>query len=268
MPLIMPSNTIINILFIADIVGRPGLDIVERLLPGLKKQYSINLCIANGENGAAGKGLTSTLARQYTNIGVDVISSGNHIWDNSGFRKELDILHNVLRPLNYPPTTPGKGSLIVQTKTGHQIAVLNLQGRTFMATIDCPFRLGLKEVDRLRQKTKIIIVDFHAEATAEKMAIGWYLDGKVSAVIGTHTHVQTADERILPQGSAYITDAGMTGPHDSVIGLDKSVAIKRFLHQIPEKYKIGSGNSRFCGVVVSVDGETGRAKSIERINLP
>jgi len=264
----MSKDKLVNILFIADIVGRPGLDITERLLPGLKKQYSIDMCIANGENGASGRGLTSALVRQYTNIGIDVISSGNHIWDNHGFRKELNSVTNVLRPLNYPPTTPGKGSIVSQSSRGIPIAVLNLQGRTFMTAIDCPFRTGLKEIERLQQKTKIIFVDFHAEATAEKMAMGWYLDGKVSAVIGTHTHVQTADERILPLGTAYVTDVGMTGPHDSVIGLDTGIAIKRFLHQIPIKYQIGSSNTRFCGVVVGITPETGKAEFIKRINLP
>ena len=265
---LLSKDKIINILFIADIVGRPGLDITERLLPGLKRQYEIDICIANGENAAGGRGLTSSLVRQYINIGVDVISSGNHIWDNPIFRKELDSTKNVLRPLNYPPTNPGRGSIVIQSKHGQPVGIINLQGRTFMASIDCPFRSGLTEIDRLGQKTKIIIIDFHAEATAEKMAMGWYLDGKVSAVIGTHTHVQTADERILPQGTAYITDVGMTGAHDSVIGLKTSVAIKRFLHQIPEKYQIASGNSRFCGAIVSINSDTGKAQSIERINLP
>ena len=264
----MNDSGSINILFIADIVGRPGLDIVEGFLPALKKKYAIDFCIGNGENGSSGRGLTSSLVRQYSSIGIDVITSGNHIWDNPVFRKEIDSLPNVLRPINYPPSVPGKGAAVFKCGNGTLIGVINVQGRTFMSSIDCPFRGSLEEVNRLRQKTNIIFVDFHAEATAEKMSLGWYLDGKVSAVIGTHTHVQTADERILTDGTAYITDAGMTGPHDSVIGLSTKVALKRFLYQLPEKYQIGSGNSRFCGVVIQVDKHTGKASSISRVNLP
>jgi 2',3'-cyclic-nucleotide 2'-phosphodiesterase len=261
------SNSL-TILFIADIVGKPGLDTVSALLPNLKKQYRLDLVIANGENGAHGKGLTETIARQYLNVGIDVITGGNHTWNDGQFRKYLDTASKVLRPLNYPHGVPGRGSAIVKSYRDLPVAVVNLQGRTFLYPIDCPFKIGMTEIERLKSHTPVIIVDFHAEATAEKMALAWYLDGHVSAVIGTHTHVQTADERILPHGTAYITDAGMTGPFDSVIGLEKDVAIKRFLYQLPEKYQVASLNNRLNGVVIEIDHTTGRAIKIIRINLP
>lgn len=258
----------LNVLFIADIVGRPGLEITTKLLPGLKEKYKIGFCIANGENGCEGKGLTLKLARIYFNVGIDVITSGNHIWYNRNIYDSLATDARILRPHNYPDGNVGKGVTIIQLEDGLKVGVLNLQGRTFMFSIDCPFRVGAEEVKKLRQETKIIIVDFHAEASAEKIALGWYLDGKVSAVIGTHTHVPTADERILPEGTAYITDAGMTGPFDSVIGLKTELAIQRFLHQTPVRYKPAEGNMRLCGVVVAIDKESGKATKIERINLP
>lgn len=257
-----------NILFVADIVGRPGLEISSKLIPGLIDKYKIDFCIANGENGCEGKGLTQRIARDYFNLGVDVITSGNHIWDNRDIYEQLKNNGRILRPLNYPDGNYGSGSVVVPVDGGVKVGVLNLQGRTFMFSIDCPFRRGLDEVRRLQKQTKIIVVDFHAEATAEKMAMGWYLDGKVSAVIGTHTHVPTADERILPGGTAYITDVGMTGPFDSVIGLKKELAIKRFLHQTPVRYKPAEDNLRFCGAVINVDAETGLANRIERLYLP
>lgn len=264
----MANSETVTILFIADIVGKPGFEVLNAFLPGLLKKHRVDLCIANGENGSKGLGLTEQIAKNYFNIGVDVITGGNHSWNIASFRRYLDTTNRVLRPLNYPDETPGHGSTLVQTKSGHRIGVVNLQGRTFMYPIDCPFKKGLEEVDRLRQKTNIIFIDVHAEATAEKLALGWYLDGKISALVGTHTHIQTADERILPRGTAYITDAGMTGPNDSVIGLDVNVAIKRFISQIPEKYVIATSNNRLNGVLVEVDPESGRSKSIERINLP
>jgi hypothetical protein len=258
----------LNVLFIADIVGRPGLEIATKLTPGLKEKHKIDLCIANGENGCEGKGLTQAIARQYFSLGIDVITSGNHIWDNRDIYEMLANNNRILRPLNYPEGNYGIGSTIVEIADGLKVAVVNLQGRTFMYSIDCPFKKGLTEVRRLAKDTNIIIVDFHAEATAEKVAMGWYLDGKVSAVIGTHTHVPTADERVLPEGTAYITDVGMTGPFDSVIGLKKEIAIKRFLHQTPERYKPADGNLRFCAAVISIARDSGKATRIERINLP
>ncbi|HEX9654160.1 MAG TPA: TIGR00282 family metallophosphoesterase [bacterium] len=258
----------LSVLFIADIVGKPGLEIAAKLIPGLKEKHKVDLCIANGENGCEGKGLTQAIARQYFTMGIDVITGGNHIWDNRDIYEMLATDKRILRPLNYPEGNYGIGSTIIETSSGAKAAVINLQGRTFMYSIDCPFKKGLSEARRLQKDTNLIIVDFHAEATAEKMAMGWYLDGKVSAVIGTHTHVPTADERILPEGTAYITDVGMTGPFDSVIGLKKEIAIKRFLHQTPERYKPADSNLRLCGVVVTVDQTSGKATQIERISLP
>ncbi|RMD92372.1 MAG: TIGR00282 family metallophosphoesterase, partial [Calditrichaeota bacterium] len=256
------------ILFIADIIGRPGLEISTKLIPGLRDKYNIDLCIANGENGCEGKGLTSKIARTYFNIGIDIITSGNHIWDNYDIYDSLNNDHRILRPLNYPHGNHGKGSVVIDLANGLKVGVMNLQGRTFMFNIDCPFRRGLDEVRRIKKFTNIIIVDFHAEATAEKMAMGWWLDGKVSAVIGTHTHVPTADERILPEGTAYITDVGMTGPFDSVIGLKKELAIRRFLHQTPVRYKPAENNIHLCGAVITIDSSSGKAKHIERLFLP
>jgi metallophosphoesterase (TIGR00282 family) len=257
-----------TILFVADVVGKPGYDILATFLPSLKKKYDVDLCIVNGENGEKGKGTTENLVKKYSTIGVDLITGGNHSWTFASFRRYLDQSNRVLRPANYPDEAPGKGATVFQTEKGFSIGVLNLQGRAFMYPIDCPFKRGMEEIDRLLLQTKIIIVDVHAEATAEKMALGWYFDGKASAIIGTHTHIQTADERILPKGTAYITDAGMTGPNDSVIGLDVDVAIKRFISGIPEFYQMATANNRLNGVVITVDINSGRAQSIERINLP
>lgn len=264
----MANKNTITILFIADIVGKPGLEVITALLPNLKKQYNVQVCIANGENGYNGKGLTEQIVRKYFTAGIDVITGGNHTWNFAEFRSYLDTATRVIRPLNYPEEAPGKGACLFTTPDGLVVGVMNLQGRTFMSPIDCPFKKSLEEIERLRQKTHIIFVDFHAEATAEKIALGWYLDGKVSALVGTHTHVQTADERILPRGTAFISDVGMTGPFDSVIGLDVEVAIKRFVTQLPEKYMVATSNIRLNGVVIEVDVATGRAKSIKRINLP
>jgi 2',3'-cyclic-nucleotide 2'-phosphodiesterase len=258
----------ITVLFIADIVGKSGMDVVAGLLAGLKKTHQVDLCIANGENLDSGNGLTEPLAKQLFALGVDVITGGNHIWNNAAFRQYLDTSSRVLRPLNYPVEAPGKGVTTITTANGVLVGVLNAQGRTFMYPIDCPFKRCSEEIDRLRDKTPVIILDIHAEATAEKLALAWYLDGKVSAIIGTHTHVQTADERILPMGTAYLTDAGMTGPHDSVIGLDTQVAIKRFVKQIPEKYRPASTNNRLNGALVQIDVATGKAGRITRVNLP
>lgn len=262
------SSRLINVLFVADIVGQPGLDITAKLLPGLKEKYHVDLCIANGENGANGRGLTEKIARRYFSLGIDVITSGNHIWDNRDIFRMLKEGTRILRPHNYPRGNYGTGSVSIEIGDHLQVGILNVQGRTYMYPIDCPFRTAWQEVKRLREQTRIIIVDFHAEATAEKMAMGWYLDGKVSAVIGTHTHVQTADERILPQGTAYITDVGMTGSYDSVIGLKKEIAIQRFVQQTPRRYEGATDNLHFCGLVVSVDAESGHATQVQRLQLP
>ncbi|MBD3386159.1 TIGR00282 family metallophosphoesterase [candidate division KSB1 bacterium] len=257
-----------TILYIADIIGKPGLDVIRMFLPSLLKSHSVDLCIANGENGHNGIGLNESVARHYFDAGIDIITGGNHIWRHASYREYLDTSDRVLRPLNYPDSAPGKGYLIHKTSRDIPVGVINLQGRTFMYTIDCPFRTVETVIDRLKFTTKIIIIDFHAEATAEKAALGWFLDGKVSAVIGSHTHVQTADERILPYGTAFITDAGMTGPHDSVIGMDIDTSIKRFITQIPEKYRMAFANNRLNGVVLQIDPDSGRTSSIKRISLP
>ncbi|MBN1351957.1 TIGR00282 family metallophosphoesterase [candidate division KSB1 bacterium] len=258
----------INVLFIADIIGKPGLEITSSLIAHLKKKHRVDLCIANGENGAAGKGLSDNIAKTYFSLGIDVITSGNHIWDNRNFHTFLAMNNNVLRPYNYPEDNIGRGYTIVNILDQIPVLVLNLQGKTFMFPIDCPFRAANEVIDKYKDKIKIFIIDFHAEASAEKMALGWYLDGKASAVIGTHTHVQTADEQILPRGTAYITDAGMTGPFDSVIGMKKQIAIQRFLKQIPIRYQPATDNVRLCGVLISINVETGKASSIQRLQLP
>ncbi|MBD3290258.1 TIGR00282 family metallophosphoesterase [candidate division KSB1 bacterium] len=261
----MRNNNIITVLFVADIVGKPGLRITRKYIPEIKAEHQVDFCIANGENGAGGKGITEKLAREYFELGIDAITSGNHIFEKANVFKQLADERRLLRPLNYPPTNPGHGTYIATLQDNVRIAVMNIQGRTFMYSIDCPFRTISEELNKINEVTKIIIVDFHAEATAEKMAMGWYLDGKVSAVIGTHTHIQTADERILTKGTGYITDAGMTGPYDSVIGLKKEIAIKRFVNQTPSFYQVADNDVRFCGVLLKIEKNTGKTLHIQRI---
>lgn len=259
------TNKKINVLFIADIIGKPGLIIVKRVVKQLREQHQVEFCIANGENGSAGKGLTASIAQEYFENGIDVITSGNHIFEKYGVHKLLNTNNKIIRPLNYPFGVSGNGSFIATILSNIKIGVINIQGRTFMFPIDCPFRTVKDEINKIRQVTPIIIVDFHAEATAEKMAMGWYLNGRVSAVIGTHTHIQTADETILDRGTAYITDVGMTGPYNSVIGMKKEIAIKRFIQQLPERYQPADSDLRFAGVVISIDVESGKAESIKRL---
>jgi 2',3'-cyclic-nucleotide 2'-phosphodiesterase len=261
------DNAYINILFIADIIGKPGLKIIKRSLSTIREKFSIDVCIANGENGAAGKGLTQEIADEYFRNGIDVITSGNHIFENYKIHQQLEVNRKILRPLNYPRGVRGKGSLIYQLEDKLKIGIINIQGRTFMFNIDCPFRTISKEIEKITEITPVIFVDFHAEATAEKIAMGWYLDGKVSAVIGTHTHVQTNDEQILPQGTAFITDAGMTGPFNSVIGMKKEIAIKRFLYQTPMRYQPADSDLKFSGLVVTVNSQTGKAKTVKKLYL-
>ena len=258
----------VKILFIADVFGKPGLDVLARLLPGLIRQYEADLVIANGENGDDGKGLTVELVRTYTELGVNVITGGNHIWDKHPIRKEMRNLPHLLRPLNYPPGAGGQGSGIFTARNGEPVAVISLQGRTYMPPIDCPFRTAERELKRFEGQTRMIVVDMHAEATAEKQALAYFLDGRVSAILGTHTHVQTADERILPDGTGYITDAGMTGPHDSVIGNNIKAAVSRFLLQTPHLLLVAEHNLRLNGVYIEIDAESGRCLQIQRLNLP
>ena len=264
----MNESKHVTVLFIADIFGKPGLKITEQLLPELRERYQIDLVVANGENGVDGKGLTEKVVEQYLELGIGVITGGNHIWDNPGIYKVWHKDHRVLRPANYPVPNPGRGAIVVEIDRDVSIGVISLQGRTFMYPIDCPFRTADAILRHFHHKAKIVLVDFHAEASAEKMALAWYLDGRVSAVIGTHTHVQTADERILPGGTAYITDAGMTGPFNSVIGMKKEVAIKRFMRQIPIRFEPAESDVHFSGLLIKIDSQTGKAVSIERLFLP
>ena len=246
------------ILAIGDIVGRPGRRAVSQLLPGLRQQYGLDLVIANGENAAGGLGLTSTTAKELFDAGVDVLTSGNHIWAQKEIIPYLDGEMPILRPLNYPPGVPGRGHIAIG-----RVAVVNLMGRTFIGDYDCPFRTMDKLLTELEQP--IIIVDFHAEATSEKVAMGRYLDGRVSAVLGTHTHVGTIDSQVLPHGTAYVTDIGMTGPIDSVIGDDAEAVIQRFLTGMPHHLSVGKGKTALNAIMVGVADDTGRAMSIDRI---
>lgn len=263
----MTSDAKITILFIADVVGQAGCEILTKKVPELRDSYAADFVIANGENANNnGRGITLKIAKRFFDAGVDVITGGNHSWENRNNVELFETENRVLRPANYPEGNIGQGRLIADLKDdATKIAVLNLQGRTFLYPIHCPFLFADKAAAELREQTNIIIVDFHAEATAEKIALGWYLDGKVSGIIGTHTHVQTADEKILPAGTAYITDAGMTGAHHSVIGTKIENALHRFIYQTPCKFEIASGDPKLSGVLLSIDKMTGKAESITRI---
>ncbi len=254
-----------KILFIGDIVGRPGRHLVRDLLPRLVDIHAIDLVIANSENAAAGFGLTRDVVMELFGYGIDVMTTGNHVWDKREGLDCLDQEQALLRPANYPPDTPGRGVNIFHTAADIPVAVVNLEGRVFMSELDCPFRKADEILQELGAGQQIVFVDFHAEASSEKGALGAYLDGRVSAVVGTHTHVQTADERVLPGGTAFITDAGMTGARDSVIGIRKELSIQRFLTQMPVRYEIAKKDPVLCGVVVSIDEATGTATGIERV---
>jgi hypothetical protein len=257
----------VNILFVGDIVGKPGLVLTETLLKQYLQKYSIDCCIINGENVTEGKGISEEDAKALFNLGAHVITTGNHVWDRWDHRKVLASSQNILRPVNYPRENPGNGFTMVKTKEGVNIGVINVQGRTFMTPIDDPFRQTEWTLGKMPD-TKVILVDFHAEATAEKLAYAWYFEGKISAIIGTHTHIPTSDAQILPKGTAYITDVGMTGPFDSVIGLKKEVALKRFMLQTPNKFEVAQHDVHFCAVYIRVDAVTGKAVKIESIVFP
>ena len=255
-----------RILFIGDIVGKPGREVLRKGLRPLIDHFGVEFVIANVENAAAGFGITKDLGDAILDWGVEVMTSGNHIWDK---KEVLDYIPNepkLLRPANYPAGVPGRGAYVAQTGDGRAVGVVNVMGRVFMLSIDDPFQIVLREIEAMRAKTKIIVVDFHAEATSEKIAMGWHLDGKVTLVVGTHTHVQTADERILPNGTAYLTDAGMTGPHDSIIGMEREPALARFLNGMPSRFEPATGNPRLNGVIVDADDKTGRAVAVRRIS--
>jgi len=259
------ETSLLKILFIGDVVGRAGRQALSSRLHRLVDEHRVDLVVANGENAAAGFGLTANIVTELLDLGIDVITSGNHIWDKREICDHLDRQERLLRPANYPPGLPGRGAGIFSTSAGLQVGVVNLEGRVFMSNLDCPFRAAEQLVEEMRRQTPIILVDFHAEATSEKMALGCYLDGRVSAVVGTHTHVQTADERILPGGTAYITDAGMTGSRDAVIGIRKELAIEKFLTQRPVRFEVAKKDPWLCGVLIEVDEKTGRALKVERI---
>jgi len=254
-----------KLLFIGDIVGRPGRDLVRHGLEAIVAHREVDFVIANGENAAGGNGLTREIGDQLLSQGIDVITSGNHIWDKKEIYDYLGVEARVLRPANYPDA-PGRGSYVARARNGRSVGVLNVMGRVHMSTLDDPFRLAEREVAAMSERTRIIFVDFHAEVTSEKIAMGWFLDGKVTAVVGTHTHVQTADDRVLPGGTAYLTDVGMTGPHDGVIGVDKAAVLQRFLTGLPVRFESASGDPRLHAVVISANDETGRATHIERLS--
>jgi len=254
-----------NILFIGDIVGSPGREAVKKLLPRLKKEHALDFVIANAENAAGGSGITFKIAEELFSYGVDVLTSGDHIWKRNEIFELISREERILRPLNFPAGAPGRGAATFKTQAGQKIGVINVNGRVFMDALECPFKTTLAAVESLSKETKIIIVDMHAEATSEKIALGWYLDGKISALLGTHTHIQTADEKILPKGSAYITDVGMAGPFDSVIGRRIEDVLTRFLSSIPVKFEVAENNIQLHGVVVNIDSESGKALSILRL---
>lgn len=260
----MPGR--IKILFFGDVIGRPGRSILRRYISVLRKKFSPDIIIANGENAAGGVGITEKIGTEILSY-VDVLTSGNHIWDKKEGIEYIGKEPRVLRPANYPAVNPGKGSFVFESAAGNKIGILNLQGRVFMEAIDCPFRTADSLIESLKEITPVIIVDFHAEATSEKQALGWYLDGKVSAVIGTHTHIPTADERILPGGTAYITDAGMVGGLNSVIGIRRSQALQRFLTARPQRFEPSKEGVLLNAVYLEVDSENGQAISIQRENI-
>jgi metallophosphoesterase (TIGR00282 family) len=257
-----------RILFVGDIVGKAGRQAIEGLLERILADHRIDFTVANGENAAGGMGITPAIASDFLDLGVDVLTSGNHIWAKKEIVPFLDEEERLLRPANYPNGVSGRGMGIFRLGNGKRVGVLNLEGRVFMKNLECPFRVGEKEVEKLKEQTPIILVDFHAEATSEKVALAWFLNGKVSAVVGTHTHVQTADERILSGGTAYITDVGMTGPLASVIGIRRQIALERFLTQVPLKFDVATEEIELQGVILEVDEQTGKSRSIERIRVP
>ncbi|GAB4541621.1 MAG: TIGR00282 family metallophosphoesterase [Thermodesulfovibrionia bacterium] len=256
-----------NVLFIGDIIGKAGRRALKEGLSGLIDRFNIDLVIANVENVAGGFGITEEVCGEVFSMGINVLTSGNHIWDKRESIPYIMKERRLLRPANYPEGVPGYSSIVTETNLGEKVAVLNIAGRVFMQPLDCPFKTALREIPPLKRETNVIIIDFHAEATSEKSAFAWFLDGKVSAVIGTHTHVQTADERVLPDGTAFITDVGMTGPLNSVIGIKKDLIINRFLTQMPVKFETAKGPSIISCVILDINPDTGKANGIERLQI-
>ena len=255
-----------HILFIGDVVGKPGRDILRLALPVLVERRDIDVVVANVENAAGGMGITRDVAESIRDMGVDVMTSGNHIWNKKEALSYIEAEPRLLRPANYPDA-PGRGHVVVRTAKGVPIGVVNVMGRVFMNPLDNPFEVVRREVESVKRNATVVLVDFHAEATSEKIAMGWHLDGIVTAVVGTHTHVQTADERVLPDGTAYITDVGMTGPHDSIIGVKIGAALSRFISGMPSRFETASGSPQLNGVVITADPTTGKAHAIERVSL-
>ncbi|MFC1807499.1 TIGR00282 family metallophosphoesterase [Candidatus Omnitrophota bacterium] len=256
-----------RVLLIGDITGSPGRKIVKSKIKELQKPEGIDFIIANAENAAGGSGVTEPIAEELFSYGIDVITTGDHIWKKKEVAEYISGEARLLRPANYPPEAPGFGCGVFKTKSGVEVGVINLLGRVFMEPIECPFRKAAECIKKIKEKTSLIFVDFHAEATSEKIAMGWYLDGKVSCVFGTHTHVQTADEKILPKGSAYITDLGMAGPFDSVIGRKKEQILERFITQMPVRFQMAEENVQMHGAIVDVDEKTRKATAIKRIQV-
>ena len=257
-----------TLLFIGDIVGRPGRDLLRHGLSALAAHHNVDLIIVNVENAASGHGITPDIANDLFEYGVHVMTGGNHTWDKKEIFPYIAKQPRMIRPANYPEGAPGLGRYVAKAENGVKVGVINAMGRVFMTPLDDPFRGVLDQIDLVRAEgAQLVFVDFHAEATSEKVAMGWHLDGKVTAVVGTHTHVQTADERVLPKGTAYITDVGMTGPHDSVIGVDRTAIVHRFLSAMPQRFETATENPRLNGVVVQADETTGFATSITRINV-
>lgn len=254
-----------KLLIIGDIVGNPGREAVRALVPQLRRRHDLDLVVANCENIAGGAGVTPKTAQELFGFGVDFLTSGQHIWRHKEILPYLNQEPRLIRPANYPHGAPGFGAGIITARDGTKVAFLNLVGRVFLENVDCPFRTAQREVERLRRETPVIVVDMHAEATSEKVALGWYLDGQVSAIVGTHTHIQTADERILPKGTAYLTDLGMTGPYDSVIGRRVDQILERFLTGLPQRFEVPETNVILCGAIIEVDPKTGQAERIERV---
>ena len=256
-----------NVLFLGDIVGKPGRQAVATWLARLKSERAVDLVVANAENAAGGLGATPSILRDLETLGINGFTLGNHTWRKKELAPALDGLHHVVRPANFPEETPGQGSMVLNADDGRRLGVLSLQGRVFIEGFDCPFKTASREIETLRRQTPLILVDMHAEATAEKVAMGWHLDGLCSAVVGTHTHVQTADDRILPNGTAYITDVGMCGPRDSVIGVEHERIVTKFITGMPTEFRVAKGPMMLNGVFLELDDATGKALAIERITV-
>lgn len=254
-----------KILFIGDVVGSPGRDMVQEYLPKLKQKFQPHVTIINGENAASGKGITEKIYKQFLASGAQAVTLGNHAWDKKDIFEFIDDASNMVRPANFPDGTPGKGLIFIKSNNV-EIALINIQGRTFLPPIDDPFRKVDELINQAKKRTNLIFIDFHAEATSEKQAMGWYVDGRASVVVGTHTHTQTADERILPQGTAYITDTGMTGPYDGILGTEREAVLKRFLTSLPVRFEVTKGGrTQLNGILADIDEVSGRAKKIQRI---